>query len=48
MLGSNTILIAFAILMGIGGYLIFLWAVRDGQFENCEQIKHQIMNEPDD
>jgi len=45
MLESNILLIAFAILMAFGCYLIFLWAARSGQFEDCEEIKYQIMDE---
>ncbi len=48
MLASNTILIGLSLLMGIGGYLVFLWAVKSGQFEECEEIKHQIFNEPEE
>jgi len=47
MLESNLLLILFAIFMGCGGYLFFLWAVRDGQFDDCEQVKYQIMDDDD-
>ena len=45
MFESNIWLLGYALLMGLGAYLVFLWAVKDGQFENCEDIKYQLFRE---
>lgn len=43
------LLIPIAILLGIGGLIAFLWALRSGQFEDLDGAAHRIlMDEEDD
>ena len=32
-----------ALLMGLGGFCAFLWAVLGGAMKNVEEIKHQVL-----
>ena len=36
------IAIAASLLMGAGGLLIFVWAVRSHQFKSFEDVKYQV------
>ncbi|MBS1802395.1 MAG: cbb3-type cytochrome oxidase assembly protein [Acidobacteria bacterium] len=36
------IAIAASLLMGSGALLIFIWAVRDHQFQSFEDVKYQV------
>jgi cbb3-type cytochrome oxidase maturation protein len=36
------IAIAASLLMGGGALLIFIWAVRDHQFQSFEEVKYQV------
>lgn len=35
-----------ALLMGLSAWCVFLWAIRNGQFQNVEDIKYQIYPKP--
>jgi len=43
------IAIAASLLMGAGGLLIFVWAVRSHQFKSFEDVKYQVFwSDPQD
>jgi len=43
------IAIAASLLMGAGGLLIFVWAVRSHQFKSLEDVKYQVFwSDPQD
>lgn len=33
-----------ALLMGAGAFLIFLWAIRTGQFRDVEKVKQKVLD----
>ncbi len=33
-----------ALLMGVGAFLIFLWALRTGQFKDVERVKQKVLD----
>ncbi|MBF0166690.1 MAG: cbb3-type cytochrome oxidase assembly protein CcoS [Alphaproteobacteria bacterium] len=37
------ILIPVALLLGLGGLMAFLWALRSGQFEDLDGAAHRIL-----
>ena len=41
-MGLTWIAIAASLLMGGGALLIFIWAVRDQQFQSFEDVKYQV------
>jgi len=36
-------LIIAAVFLGLGSWLVFVWAAKSGQFEDIEDVKHIIM-----
>jgi cbb3-type cytochrome oxidase maturation protein len=47
MLQSTVILIILALCLGCGAWLVFLWAVRKGEFEDVEEPKYRMLEEDD-
>lgn len=45
MLRSTIILIILSLFVGIGVWLVFLWAVRRGEFDDVEGPKYRMLDE---
>jgi len=45
---SLFVLIFLAICLGIGAWLVFLWAVRSGQYDDVEGPKYRMLDDEDD
>lgn len=41
----HTMLFFFAALAGISAWLVYLWAVRDGQFKDVEEPAERLLNQ---
>jgi cbb3-type cytochrome oxidase maturation protein len=48
MLQSTLILIILSLLIGAGVWLVFIWAVKDGEFDDIEGPKHRMLDDDDD
>lgn len=44
---STVILIVLSLLLGTGAWLVFLWAVRKGEFDDMEGPKHRMLRDDD-
>jgi cbb3-type cytochrome oxidase maturation protein len=42
------LLIAVASFLGFAAWLIFIWAVKSGQYDDPEGIKYRILNDEDE
>lgn len=40
-------LIFLALALGIAAWLLFLWAVKSGQYDDTERPKHRMMDDDD-
>jgi len=47
MLSSLVILILLSLFLGTGVWLVFLWAVRKGEFDDPEGPKYRMLEEDD-
>ena len=47
-LWSPVFLIILTLLMGIGAWALFMWAVKSGQFDDIEGPKYRIFDDDDD
>ncbi|MBN8706688.1 MAG: cbb3-type cytochrome oxidase assembly protein CcoS [Bacteroidetes bacterium] len=45
---SLYILIIISLLIAAGAFLLYIWAVKTGQFEDLEETKYQVFDEDDD
>ncbi len=45
---SMYILIFLTVCVGIAGWLIFLWAVKSGQFDDVEGPKYRMLDDDDE
>jgi len=45
MLRSTIILIILSLFVGIGVWLVFLWAVKRGEFDDVEGPKYRMLDE---
>ena len=45
MLQSTIILIILSLCIGLGVWLVFLWAVRRGEFDDVEGPKYRMLDE---
>ncbi len=45
---SLYILIFLTVCVGFAGWLIFLWAVKSGQFDDVERPKYRMLDDDDD
>jgi cbb3-type cytochrome oxidase maturation protein len=41
------LLIFLSVVLGIGAWLFFLWAVKSGQYEDPERPKHRMLDDGD-
>ena len=44
---STLILIVLSLFLGLAAWLVFLWAVRGGEFDDAEGPKHRMLEEDD-
>lgn len=45
---STWFLVAVALLLAVGAWLVLVWAIRSGQYDNVEDIKYRILEDDDD
>lgn len=45
MLTSTVILILLSLFLGTGVWLVFIWAVKKGEFDDIEGPKHRMLDE---
>lgn len=45
---STWLLVAFALLVAVAAWLVLVWAIRSGQYDNVEDIKYRILEDDDD
>ncbi|MBI5055185.1 MAG: cbb3-type cytochrome oxidase assembly protein CcoS [Nitrospirae bacterium] len=38
-------LIVLSIILGIGAWLFFMWAVKSGQYDDAERPKHRMLED---
>jgi len=48
MLDSLIPLIIMSLCLGIAAWLIYMWAVKSGQFDDIEGPKHRMMDDDDE
>ncbi|WP_305045418.1 cbb3-type cytochrome oxidase assembly protein CcoS [Geoalkalibacter sp.] len=48
MLKSTLILILLSFFVGAGVWLVFIWAVKRGEFDDIEGPKHRMLDDDDD
>ncbi len=48
MFQSLVVLIALSLLLGVAAWLVFLWAVGRGEFDDLEGPKHRMLQDDDD
>jgi cbb3-type cytochrome oxidase maturation protein len=42
---STLILIVLSLFLGLGAWLVFVWAARTGEFDDVEGPKHRMLEE---
>ncbi|HXW68887.1 MAG TPA: cbb3-type cytochrome oxidase assembly protein CcoS [Dissulfurispiraceae bacterium] len=42
------LLISLSIILGIGAWLLFMWAVKSGQYEDPEGPKYRMLDDDDE
>jgi cbb3-type cytochrome oxidase maturation protein len=47
-MASTFFLIALGFVIGLGGWALFLWAVRSGQFDDAEAPKYRMLDDEDE
>lgn len=45
---SIVILIILSLLLGAGCWLVFIWAVKRGEFDDMERPKHRMLDDDED
>ncbi|NTV02097.1 MAG: cbb3-type cytochrome oxidase assembly protein CcoS [Chlorobiaceae bacterium] len=45
---STFFLIAIGFVTGLAGWVLFLWAVRSGQFDDVEAAKYRMLDDDDE
>jgi cbb3-type cytochrome oxidase maturation protein len=48
MLQSTVILIVLSLFLGTGVWLVYIWAVKKGEFDDPEGPKHRMLDDEDD
>ncbi len=48
MLASTVMLLIFSLLVGLAAWLVFLWAIRRGEFDDPEGPKYRMFDDDDD
>jgi cbb3-type cytochrome oxidase maturation protein len=44
---SLAVLIVLSLFLGCGCWLVFIWAVKKGEFEDIERPKHRMLDDDD-
>lgn len=44
---TTLLLVFLSIILGIGAWLLFVWAVKSDQFDDLEGQKHRILDDED-
>jgi cbb3-type cytochrome oxidase maturation protein len=44
-MGMTYLLIFISIVLGVGAWLLFLWAVRSDQYDDLEGSKHRMLDD---
>jgi cbb3-type cytochrome oxidase maturation protein len=47
-MASTFYLIAIGFVIGLAGWALFLWAVRNGQFDDAESPKYRMLDDDDE
>jgi cbb3-type cytochrome oxidase maturation protein len=47
-MASTFFLIALGFVIGLGGWALFLWAMRSGQFDDAEAPKYRMLDDDDE
>jgi cbb3-type cytochrome oxidase maturation protein len=47
-MASTFFLIAIGFVIGLGGWALFLWAVKSGQFDDAEAPKYRMLDDDDE
>jgi cbb3-type cytochrome oxidase maturation protein len=47
-MASTFFLIALGFVIGLGGWALFIWAVRSGQFDDTEAPKYRMLDDDDE
>lgn len=47
-MASTFFLIALGFVIGLGGWALFIWAVRSGQFDDAEAPKYRMLDDEDE
>ena len=47
-MASTFFLIALGFVIGLGGWALFIWAVRSGQFDDAEAPKYRMLDDDDE
>jgi cbb3-type cytochrome oxidase maturation protein len=45
--GTTVLLIAVSVALGAGAWLLFLWAVKNDQYDDVERPKHRMLDDDD-
>jgi cbb3-type cytochrome oxidase maturation protein len=45
MMWTVVLLVALSLVLGAGAWLLFVWAVRTGQFDDVEGQKHRMLDD---
>lgn len=48
LMGSMYFLIVLTVFVGFGAWMLFLWAARNGQFDDLERPKYRMLDDDDD
>lgn len=48
MLASTVMLLIFSLLVGLAAWLVFLWAIRKGEFDDPEGPKYRMLDDDDE
>jgi len=46
--GTIGFLVILSLLLGIGAWLVFIWSVRSGQYDDMEGPKYRMLDEEED
>lgn len=48
MLSSTIMLLILSLFVGLAAWLVFLWAVKKGEFDDPEGPKHRMLDDDDE
>jgi cbb3-type cytochrome oxidase maturation protein len=47
-MGTIGFLVVLSLLLGIGAWLVFIWSVRSGQYDDMEGPKYRMLDDEED